>query len=106
MPNFAGKKYNTMTTSISIPTADYNRARDYARMRNLSVDELFVNLIRMLPQKQEDEMWYKDDELLQPYTMEELQERIDEGEAQFERGEYITHEQMMANLKEEFSWLK
>ena len=75
-------------------------------MRNLSVDELFVNLIRMLPQKQEDEMWYKDDELLQPYTMEELQERIDEGEAQFERGEYITHEQMMANLKEEFSWLK
>ena len=51
-------------------------------------------------------MWYKDDASLQPYTMEELQERIDESEAQFERGEYITHEQMMADLKEEFSWLK
>ncbi len=32
--------------------------------------------------------------------------RINEGEAQFERGEYKTHEQMMAELREEFSWLK
>ena len=45
-----------------------------------------------------DEVWFKDDMTLQPYTMEELQQRIDEGEAQFERGEYVTHEQMMADL--------
>ena len=32
--------------------------------------------------------------------------RIDEGEAQFERGEYKTHEQMMAALREEVSWLQ
>ena len=94
-----------MTTSISIPTAEYNRAKNYARMRNLSIDELFVNLIRMLPQKQDDEVWFSEEKMLEPYTIEELEERIDEGEAQFERGEYITHEQMMAGLKEEFSWL-
>lgn len=32
--------------------------------------------------------------------------RIDEGERQFEQGEYKTHEQLMSELKEEFSWLK
>lgn len=95
-----------MTTSISIPKDEYIRAKDFAQSRNLSIDELLVTLIRMLPDKQEDEMWYKDDVLLQPYTLEELQERIDEGEAQFERGEFVTHEIMMANLKNEFSWLK
>ena len=95
-----------MTTSISIPTAEYNRAKDYAQKRNLSIDELFVSLIRMLPQKQEDEMWYKEESALQPYSLEELQERIDEAEAQFERGAFVTHKQMMAELKEEFSWLK
>lgn len=58
-----------MTTTISIPTSEYNRA-------------------------------------LFSYTNEELMARIDEGEAQFERGEYKTHEQMMQELREEFSWLK
>lgn len=42
-------------------------------------------------------------EELPPYTMEELNARIDEAEAQFERGEYVTHEQMMDELKEEWA---
>lgn len=43
---------------------------------------------------------------LPPYTMEELDARIDEAEAQFERGEYVSHEQMMDELKAEFAWLQ
>ena len=38
--------------------------------------------------------------------MEELDARIDEAEAQFERGDCVTHEQMMNDLKAEFAWLK
>ncbi len=41
-----------------------------------------------------------------PNTHEELMARIDEGERQFEQGEYKAHEQLMSELKEEFSWLK
>ena len=44
--------------------------------------------------------------MITPYTHDELMARIDEGEAQFERGEYKTHEQLMDELKEEFSWLR
>ncbi|MBO6144082.1 MAG: hypothetical protein J6O54_02320 [Prevotella sp.] len=42
----------------------------------------------------------------QNLTMDEIDNRIDEGEAQFDRGEFITHEQMMDDLKKEFSWLR
>ena len=38
--------------------------------------------------------------------MDEIDNRIDEGEAQFDRGEFITHEQMMDDLKKEFLWLR
>ena len=56
-----------MTTTISLPVAEYNRAKTFA--------------------------------------VEELSARIDESEKQFERGEYKSHEQMMADLKKEFPWL-
>ena len=95
-----------MTTTISLPTAEYDIARDYAKEQNLSMDELFINLIRMLDTYRDGEKWGEQNEQLPPYTMEELSQRVDEGELQFERGEYVTHEQMMADLKEEFSWLK
>lgn len=95
-----------MTTSVSIPSAEYNLAMTYAHERNMSMDELLVSLIRMLPQYEEDQLWNSKDEEQTPYTMEELDARIDEAEAQFERGEYITHEQMMDDLKAEFAWLK
>ena len=94
-----------MTTTISIPTAEYNRAKAYAKERNLSIEELFVVLLGQLT-SEEDATWDKHDSDVQPYTHDELMARIEEGEAQFERGEYKTHEQLMAELKEEFSWLK
>jgi len=95
-----------MTTTISLPTAEYDIAKAYAKEKNLSVDELFLALIRMLPSYEEDLKWSSQKEDLLPYSMEELNARIDEAEAQFQRGEYVTHEQMMDELKAEFSWLK
>ena len=94
-----------MTTTISIPTAEYKRAKAFAKERNLSIEELFVALLGQLT-SEEDDIWDKHDSDVQPYTHEELIARIDEGERQFEQGEYKTHEQLMSELKEEFSWLK
>ena len=74
-----------MNTTISIPTAEYDRARTFAKEQNLSLDELFAVLIGQLTLKEEDAAWYSLDEPLIPYTYDELQARIDEGEAQFER---------------------
>ncbi|MBQ9652579.1 MAG: hypothetical protein IJV13_10310 [Prevotella sp.] len=72
----------------------------------MSIDELFILLIRALPQKEDEDIWEMPNGNMTHYTMEELSDRIDEGEVQFERGEFVTHEQMMADLKEEFAWLK
>ena len=55
---------------------------------------------------EDDAIWDQHDADVVPYTYEELQARIDEGEAQFERGEYKSHEQLMSELQEEYSWLK
>jgi hypothetical protein len=94
-----------MTTTISIPTSAYNRAKAFAKERNLSIDELFVVLLGQLT-SEADVVWDSHDSDIQPYTSDELMTRIDEGEAQFERGECKTHEQLMSELKEEFVWLK
>ena len=95
-----------MTTTISIPTSEYNRAQAFAKERNLSIDELFIVLLGQYVTNEDDTIWNNLQEEEAPYTQEELMARIDEGEAQFERGEFKTHEQMMQELREEFSWLK
>lgn len=94
-----------MTTTISLPVAEYNRAKTFAEEQNLSIDELFVALIGQLTLREEDAVWNQHDFKQPPYTIEELSARIDESEKQFERGEYKSHEQMMADLKKEFPWL-
>jgi len=95
-----------MTTTISLPIEEYNRARLFAEEQNISLDELLVMLIGQLTLKDEDASWYKQDEGFAPYTKEELMVRVEEGEAQFERGEYKTHEQLMSEIQQEFPWLK
>lgn len=94
-----------MTTTISLPIDEYNRAKTFAEEQNLSMDELFVALIGQLTLREEDAVWNQQDFKQTPYTIEELSARIDESEKQFERGEYKSHEQMMADLKNEFPWL-
>ena len=88
-----------MTTTISIPTEEYKRAKAFARERDLSIE---VGQLK----SEDDAIWDQHDADVVPYTYEELQTRIDEGEAQFERGEYKSHEQLMSELQEEYSWLK
>ena len=55
-----------MTTTISIPTAEYNRAKAYAKERNLSIEELFVVLLGQLT-SEEDAIWDKHDTPANPY---------------------------------------
>lgn len=45
-----------------------------------------------------------DDE--QPYTVEELYARLDESEAEAERGEGMSFDDMMSGFKEQLPWLK
>ena len=47
-----------------------------------------------------------DDDDQQPYTMEELNARIDESEAEIERGEGKSFEEMMNGFREKLLWLK
>lgn len=42
----------------------------------------------------------------QPYTMEELNARIDEAEEEIERGEGKSFDEMMAGFRKELLWLK
>ena len=42
----------------------------------------------------------------QPYSIEELNARIDESEAEIEQGEGKTFEEMMRDFKKELLWLK
>lgn len=42
----------------------------------------------------------------QPYTMEELNARIDEAEEEIDRGEDKSFEEMMSGFKKELLWLK
>ena len=67
-----------MTTTISLPVAEYNRAKTFAEEQNLSIDELFVALIGQLTLKEEDAVWNQHDFKQPPYTIEELSARIDE----------------------------
>lgn len=45
-------------------------------------------------------------ELLKPYTMEELNARIDEAEAEIDAGEVLTCEEANAEVRKALPWLK
>jgi len=52
---------------------------------------------------EEDEVW---DKLgIGPQSIEEAKMRLDEAEAEFDRGEYSTEEEVRAELRAEFPWL-
>lgn len=96
-----------MTTTITLPTQEYNRAKAYAEEQNLSMDELFAMLINQMT-FEEDSFDLPDFGLFNPFehTQEELDARFDEIEKECENEEGIPHEQMMAELKKEFPWLQ
>jgi hypothetical protein len=54
----------------------------------------------------DDVDWNLIDKDLPPYTLDELYARIEESEAEIERGEYYTAEESNALLKEKYLWLQ
>lgn len=54
----------------------------------------------------DDVDWDLIDKDLPPYTLDELYARIEESEAEIERGEYYTAEESNALLKEKYLWLQ
>ena len=54
----------------------------------------------------DDALWdsFNDDQ--PPYTLEELYARIEESEAQYQRGEFYTAEESDAILKKKYLWLQ
>lgn len=54
----------------------------------------------------DDAAWDTYDSGLPPYTLEELNARIDESHQQYLRGEYVTAEESDAMLRREFLWLQ
>lgn len=95
-----------MTANITLSIKDYHRAKAYAEEQNLSLDELFVSLIGQLTLKDEDKDWNALETDMSLYTMEELEGRINLGEQQFANGECKTHEQLMAELQQQYPWLR
>jgi hypothetical protein len=103
---------------VSEPTAMTYGMSDYlvnsgilSRISELSINDKrcligYISEEVEIESLEEDEWDRQDTSDLEPYTLEELYARIEESEAQFERGEYITAEESDAKLKEEFSWLQ
>lgn len=76
-------------------------------VRNLSHEDK-VCLIRYIYRTEEPDAGYYEElvDNQQPYTMEELNARIDEAEQEIDRGEGKSFEEMMNGFKKELLWLK
>lgn len=68
------------------------------------LDSVKRSLSRALSRHSKKEMVEEED--LTPYTMEEINRWMDEGEAEETAGLVYTHEEVMAELKKEFPWLR
>ena len=67
-----------------------------------------VCLIRYIRQTEEQglEIWEDLDDGMAPYTMEELNSRIDEAEAEIDRSEGKSFNEMMDGFRRQLLWLK
>ena len=91
-----------MQTTITLTPAIYNKAKEHAAERHMTVDELLVMLISNLPNSNDEEhndaLW---DELpsgpfVNPYehTQEEIDARFDEIEKDIEEDHLMTDEEV------------
>jgi len=76
-------------------------------VRNLSHEDK-ICLIRYIYGTEKPDVDYYEElaDGQRPYTMEELNTRIDETEAEIDRGEGKSFEEMMNGFKKELLWLK
>ena len=77
------------------------------KVSSLSHDDK-VCLIRYIQQTDSQGLnyWENLDDVFPPYSMEELNARIDEAEDEIERGEGKSFEEMMDGFKQKLLWLK
>ena len=76
-------------------------------VRNLSHEDKVCLIRYIYGTEKPDAVYYEelvDDQ--QPYTMEEINARIDEAEAEIDRGEGKSFEDMMNGFKKDLLWLK
>ena len=98
-----------MQTTITLNAATYNKAKACADERHMTIDEFLVMLINTMPNESEADNRLYDNmpvgTLFCPseHSQDELEARFDEIEKELDADEGITHEQMMAELKQEFS---
>ena len=88
-------------------SADLRNSRLLNEVRNLSREDKHC-LVRYLYDTNEDGLnnFEELNDNQQPYTMEELNARIDEAEEEIERGEGKSFDEMMAGFREKLLWLK
>lgn len=72
----------------------------------VSIDEELKECIAQLDVSQKKSIlemiksFIKTDEELQPQTVEEYNKELEEAEAEYDRGEFITHEALLNKMKE------
>lgn len=78
-----------------------------SKVRSLSQEDksCLIRYIRQID-GQELEAWEDMDDAASPYSMEELNARIDEAEEEMERGEGKSFEEMMNGFRHDLLWLK
>ena len=77
------------------------------KIRDLSHEDkkCLIRYLHQIDDNSDDEMEFLDYNA-QPYTIEEINERINESEEEIARGEGKSFEEMMNGFKEELLWLK
>jgi len=76
------------------------------RIRNLSESDKECLIRYICHFVDTDDVYERLDDHLPPYTMEELNARIDEAEQEMDSGGGKTFDEMMAGFKKELLWLK
>lgn len=103
-----GNKVNEPATALTYGMSAELRNSELLKMvRNLSHEDK-VCLIRYIYGTAEPDAAYYDElvDEQQTYTLEELNARIDEAEAEIDRGEGKSFEDMMNGFRKELLWLK
>lgn len=62
--------------------------------KRVSLREMSMSKERLGMSKEKTDNPIKDEEWLRPFTMEEIDDMLDEAEAAFEAGDYLTHEEV------------
>ena len=102
--DIASEPAATLTYGMSATLRDSDLL---GKVSNLSYKDktCLIRYIRQTDDQGQNE-WEEMDDESSPYTMEELNARIDEAEEEIARGEGKSFEEMMDGFKQQLLWLK